>query len=122
MPAGIFWGTLAGITSFVSHAGSPPFQVYVLPQKLSKLAFAGTATITFAAINFAKIPPYLALGQFPEMDWMLITSLVVVALFGAWSGAKLLKLLPDKIFFTAIEIALFVLSLQMIWRAISGTI
>ena len=27
LPRGIFWGTLAGFTSFISHAGAPPFQV-----------------------------------------------------------------------------------------------
>jgi hypothetical protein len=39
---GLFWGGLSGFTSFISHAGGPPFQVYLLPQKLSKLVFAGT--------------------------------------------------------------------------------
>lgn len=28
---GWFWGTAAGFTSFISHAGGPPFQIYVLP-------------------------------------------------------------------------------------------
>ncbi|MFT7508720.1 MAG: putative membrane protein YfcA [Sulfitobacter sp.] len=120
IPAGVFWGTLSGLTSFVSHAGGPPFQVYVLPQKLPKLAFAGTATITFAVINLAKLPPYLALDQFPEMDWLLIFWLISVALFGAWSGAKLTRRLPETIFFTAIQIALFALSLHLIWRALTG--
>ena len=27
-------GALTGFTSFVSHAGAPPYQVYVLPLKL----------------------------------------------------------------------------------------
>ena len=58
VPRGVFWGTLAGFTSFVSHSGAPPFQMYVLPQKLEKLAFAGTATILFAIINLAKLVPY----------------------------------------------------------------
>ena len=55
--AGILWGTLAGFTSFISHAGAPPFQIYVLPQRLPKLVFAGTSTILFATINAAKIVP-----------------------------------------------------------------
>lgn len=117
VPAGIFWGIISGITSFVSHAGAPPFQMYVLPQKLKKMAFAGTATITFAALNFAKLPTYFALGQFPEWDWVLMSSLVAIALAGAWSGSKLTKILPEKTFFSAVQIALFLLSLQLIWRA-----
>src|SRR4051794_18465913 len=33
-PAGVFWGAVAGYTSFVAHAGGPPFQVYVMPLRL----------------------------------------------------------------------------------------
>ena len=51
---GVFWGMLAGFTSFISHAGAPPFQVFVLPQRLPKAVFAGTATLLFAVINAAK--------------------------------------------------------------------
>src|SRR5271157_5131550 len=31
LSGGLLWGSLAGFTSFISHAGSPPFQVYVMP-------------------------------------------------------------------------------------------
>jgi len=117
---GLFWGTLSGITSFISHAGAPPFQVYVLPQKLSKLAFAGTTTIVFATVNLAKLPTYLALGQFPDMDWRLISLLIGTALMGAWCGRWLTNWLPEKAFFTAIQVALLALSLQLVWRAISN--
>jgi uncharacterized membrane protein YfcA len=44
---GMLWGSLSGFTSFISHAGGPPFQVYLLPQQLSKLVFAGTSTLFF---------------------------------------------------------------------------
>ena len=33
-PWGAFWGGFAGFTSFISHTGGPPFQIYVLPQRL----------------------------------------------------------------------------------------
>ena len=29
---GLFWGSLTGFTSFVSHAGAPPYQMYVSPR------------------------------------------------------------------------------------------
>lgn len=118
MAPGLFWGTLAGITSFVSHAGAPPYQVYVLPQKLPKLAFAGTTTITFAAINFAKLPPYLALGLFPQFQPGPIAILCLAAIAGAWSGSRLTKIVPDWLFFRIVEIALFVMSIQLLYRAI----
>lgn len=118
LPRGLFWGTIAGVTSFISHTGAPPYQMYVLPQKLPKLVFAGTTTITFAAINLAKLPPYLALGQFPEFQLFPITILLLVAVAGAYLGAGLTRIVPEKIFFKAVEIALFLISLRLIWKAV----
>lgn len=119
LPRGIFWGTLAGITSFISHSGGPPYQMYVLPQKLPKLVFAGTSTITFAAINLAKLPPYLALGQFPEFQKGPTALLIVIAVAGAFIGAKLTRILPERLFFKLVEIALFAVSLRLLWKAIT---
>lgn len=115
---GVFWGALSGLTSFVSHAGAPPYQIYVLPQKLPKLVFAGTTQFVFSAVNLAKLPPYLALDQFPEMDLKAIAVLVMTAIFGAWGGAKLTRIIPDGAFFATIRLALFALSLSLIWRAV----
>ncbi|MGL5010653.1 MAG: sulfite exporter TauE/SafE family protein, partial [Paracoccaceae bacterium] len=55
---GLFWGTLTGFTSFVSHAGAPPFQVYVQPLGLAKAVYAGTTTVLFAYVNAIKLVPY----------------------------------------------------------------
>ena len=63
VPRGLFWGTVSGFTSFVSHAGAPPYQMYVLPQRLEKMVYAGTTTILFAVVNAVKLVPYWALGQ-----------------------------------------------------------
>ena len=54
MPRGLFWGVITGFTSFVSHSGGPPYQVYALPLKMTKTVFAGTSTIAFAIINAVK--------------------------------------------------------------------
>ena len=119
LPRGLIWGTIAGLTSFVSHTGAPPYQAYVLPQKLPKLMFAGTTTITFAAINLAKLPPYLALNQFPEFQTGPIALLILASVIGAFAGAKLTRILPEKIFFKAVEIALFAISIRLIWKAVA---
>jgi uncharacterized membrane protein YfcA len=62
--AGWFWATFSGFTSFITHAGSPPVMVYLLPQKLEKEAFVATSLAFFFALNYAKIMPYLWLGLF----------------------------------------------------------
>src|SRR5690606_21160013 len=49
--AGRFWGGVAGFTSFVAHAGSPPLSVYLLPLRLEPVLHVGTAVVFFTAIN-----------------------------------------------------------------------
>jgi len=85
-PAGIFWGSVAGFTSFVSHSGGPPFQVYVLPQRLAPNVFAGTATMFFAAVNAMKLVPYFLLGQFKTETLSVSAALAPVALAATFGG------------------------------------
>jgi uncharacterized protein len=111
---GVFWGTLSGFTSFVSHAGGPPFQIYVLPQRLAKLEFAGTSTILFAVINAAKIIPYANLRPYAMADLRTAAAILPVALFGTVLGAYLTKRIGDAWFFRLVQIALFIVSLKLI--------
>lgn len=115
VPRGLLWGTVAGFTSFVAHAGGPPFQVYTLPQRLPKMTFAGTSTILFAIINLAKVPPYVSLGLMHWGDLTIAAWLVPVALFGAWAGYRLASIMPERLFFIIVEVALFVISLKLVW-------
>lgn len=120
VPRGLFWGTLAGFTSFVAHAGGVPYQMFVLPQKLDKMTYAGTATITFTIINALKLPPYWMLGQINLGSLETGLYLAPVALIGAWAGFRATKILPEKMFFRCVEIALFLVSLKLIWDAFKG--
>lgn len=119
LPKGVFWGGMAGFTSFIAHAGGPPFQIFVLPQKLPKAEFAGTATILFAVINLAKIGPYQNLSPYGEEAFWKILVLVPFALLGTFLGAYLTKRIADAWFFKLVQTGLFVLSLKLIWDAIS---
>lgn len=114
IPGGLFWGTLTGLTSFVSHSGGPPYQMYVLPQRLEKMVFAGTSTILFAIVNAAKIIPYWQLQQFSHFDTTLALWLLPSAIIGTVVGRKLTQLLPDGLFFRIVEISLLLLSLKLI--------
>jgi uncharacterized protein len=120
VPRGVFWGAISGFTSFVAHAGGPPYQMYVLPQKLDKMTYAGTATITFAIINLLKIPPYWMLGQINLLSLEVCAWLTPVALFGAFAGYHFTKIMPEKIFFRFVEVALFLLSIKLIFDGIGG--
>ncbi len=111
-------GTLAGFTSFVSHAGGPPYQIYVLPQRLPKAVYAGTTTILFAAINLAKLPPYQWLNPYSLADLRLAVWLAPAALTGVFVGAFVTKRIADRTFFRFVQGALFLVSLQLIYKAL----
>lgn len=118
LPGGVLWGTLTGFTSFVSHSGAPPFQMYVLPQKLEKLVFAGTSTITFAVINAAKIIPYWELNSFAAVDSKLALLVLPVGIVGTVAGAKLTRVIPDGLFFRLVQVTLFLISLKLVGDAV----
>ena len=71
-----FWATVSGFTSFVAHAGGPPYQVYALPLRHSPGIYAGTSVVFFAIVNAVKLVPYFALGQFDTTN--LTASAVLV--------------------------------------------
>lgn len=111
---GLFWGTLSGFTSFVSHAGAPPYQIYVLPQKLPKMVFAGTTTILFAAVNLAKVIPYATLHPYSSMMLKVAAMLLPAAIIGTIAGRVFVKRLPEAKFYLAVQIALFAICLKLV--------
>jgi hypothetical protein len=117
VPRGLFWGSIAGFTSFVSHTGGPPYQMYVLPQRLEKMVFAGTGTIIFAIINAVKLLPYWALGQFNPGNLEIAAILSPVAIAGALIGYKVTERIPQKLFFRLVEVALALVSVKLIFDA-----
>lgn len=119
---GRFWGALSGFTSFISHAGGPPFQVYMLPQKLPKLVFAGTSTLFFAAVNAAKLVPYQFIRPYNSDSLHQAAWLVPFALLGTVMGAWLTRRLADAWFFRLVQVGLFVVSLKLVWSALPALI
>ena len=119
IPRGVFWGTVAGFTSFVSHSGGPPYQVYVLPQRLSKTVFAGTTTITFAAINLVKLLPYWQLGQLDLANLKISLLLMPIAVAGTFAGVWLVRIIPERTYFLLVHTALFGLSIKLVVDAMS---
>ena len=82
---GPFWGLVSGFTSFGIHAGGPPINVYMLPQRLEKTVLMGTLAVFFTLVNWVKVPAYVYLGQFSTEN--LLTSLALMPL--APIGVKL---------------------------------
>jgi uncharacterized membrane protein YfcA len=116
---GLFWGGVTGFTSFMTQAGGPPFQVYVLPQRLPKLVLVGTTTIFFAVINALKIVPYFLLGQFTPINLATSVALLPVAVAGNFAGIWLVKHMPTGLFYRIAYVLLLLISLVLLWQGVS---
>jgi uncharacterized protein len=116
---GVFWGALAGFTTFVSHAGAPPFQVYVMPQGLPPRVFAGTAVMFFAAANLLKIVPYYALGQFSRDNLFAAATLFPLAVAATFAGVWLVRRVPADRFYNLVYTLTFLIGLWLIWQGLS---
>ena len=115
---GRIWGALSGFTSFISHAGGPPFQMYMLPQRLPKLVFAGTSTLFFAVVNAAKLVPYEFIRPYDLVSLQQAAWLVPFALIGTVVGAWLTRRLADVWFYRLVQIGLFFISIKLVWSAL----
>ena len=120
LPRGLFWGTVTGFTSMVAHAGGPTFQIYVLPQRLARDVFVGTGAIFFAAINWIKVPPYLALGQFTPENLATAAALFPVAVATTWAGVLLVRRVPAERFYGIIYTLLVLVGLKLTWDGASA--
>ncbi|MDE3175804.1 MAG: sulfite exporter TauE/SafE family protein [Pseudomonadota bacterium] len=115
---GLFWGALAGFASFVSHAGGPPFLVYVMPQRLSTPVFAGTSVLFFAAVNLMKVPPYLLLGQFSRAHLLISLTLLPLAIVSTLAGVWIVRRVRPEKFYNAVLILTFGLGVKLIYDAV----
>lgn len=115
---GVFWGVITGFTSFICHAGAPPFQMYVLPQRLPKVEFAGTATMLFTIVNLAKVLPYQQLNPYTSADLIQAMWLIPSALIGTFAGAYLTRRIADVWFFRFVQFGLFAISVKLIVDAL----
>jgi uncharacterized membrane protein YfcA len=117
---GVLAGVAAGFTSQISHAGGPPFQLYVLPKRLPRDTFIGTSSLFFAAVNWMKVPAYLALGQFTRTSLMTSAVLLPVAIGSTWAGVWLVRRVSGERFYQVIYALLIVVGGKLLWDGGAG--
>lgn len=118
--AGWLWGTVSGFASFVTHSGSPPLMVYLLPQRLEKDAFIATCLVYFAAINYAKILPYWWLGLLDLRNIATAVALVPAGIGGIYLGIWLQRRMNARWFYRVLYALFFVTGAKLLYDGISG--
>jgi uncharacterized protein len=114
-PWGVFWGGVAGVTSFISHTGGPPAQVYLLPQRLAPNIYSGTTVVFFAAVNMAKLIPYYFLGQLSVANLETAAWLAPVAIAFMLLGVLLVRRVSAKLFYQIAYVLVFFVALKLIY-------
>lgn len=116
---GLFWGSVAGFTSFISHAGGPPAAVYLLSQRLDKTTYQATSVITFWMINVMKFIPYFAMGIFSPATFKADFFLIPAAIAGVFIGWYLHRHMSEKLFFGMTYVFLLITGGKLIFDALT---
>ena len=112
-------GAGVGFTSFVAHAGGPPFAVFMLGQGgIDKTRYHATSVMVFWVVNAMKAALYTMLGLF---SWQLLgwsAALIPFAMIGTLIGVKAHKLIPERVFFMVAYTALLLTGLKLLWDGV----
>lgn len=115
---GTLLGVTSGFASQIAHAGSPPFQMWVLPKRLPRDVLVGTSAIAFAVTNWLKVPAYLALGQFTSAHLKASAILMPVAFLSTLAGVKLVRRIDAEKFYTLIYVLMILLGGKLLADAL----
>lgn len=115
---GRLFGVALGFTSQIAHAGAPPFQIWVMPKQLPHQIYVGTAAITFAVVNWMKVPAYIALGQFSRADLTVSVALMPVAILSTLAGVWAVRHIHGRTFYTIVNIMMVALGIKLLWDGI----
>ncbi|PJG46933.1 hypothetical protein CAF53_00820 [Sphingobium sp. LB126] len=115
---GVLFGVASGFTSQIAHAGSPPFQMWVLPKRLPRDTLVGTTAIAFAMMNWMKVPAYAALGQFTRTNLMATAMLIPVAIAATLAGVVLVRRVDAARFYTLIYVLMVLLGIKLMADAL----
>ncbi|PYE88685.1 sulfite exporter TauE/SafE family protein [Phyllobacterium leguminum] len=118
--AATFWSTIAGFTSFVAHAGGPPYQIYALPLRQDPKIYNGTSVIFFTVMNAVKVIPYFALGQFDATNLSASAVLAPLAFATPLAGAWIVRRMKPEVFYPFIYSMVFLTGMKLVYDGVAA--
>jgi uncharacterized membrane protein YfcA len=110
--------TVSGVTSTVAHAGGPPILVYLMAKDLAKEQFVATTAVFFTVVNAGKLLPYIALGFFTLDSLQIAACLAIFAPLGVWMGLHVLRVIPERYFYSLATGLLGISGIKLIYDAL----
>jgi uncharacterized protein len=107
--AAAVYGSSGGFTTFVANAAGPLMNTYLIRLGLGRDELVGTSAWFYCAVNLAKVPVYLALGQwssggsfFTVRSLTFDAAVLPAVLVGLFGGRTLLQKLNERVFVIAV--------------------
>ena len=114
-PAGVFWGSFAGFTSYIAHAGSPPLHIYLIPKNPPKDVFAATCVWFFMIVNLIKLPAFILTGQLNMATFYNALLFVPLVPIGVYLGLWLNRKISHTLFYRIIMTVVLVIGVKLIY-------
>jgi len=117
---GSAYGFSGGLVSTLAHASGPILQMYLLPQGLDKMAFAGTTAVYFFILNLLKMIPFLYLERIETGNLVLGAYMLPLIPVGVALGYFLVRIMKGEHYTVLIYGVLFFTSITLIVKSITG--
>ena len=115
---GLSLGTVAGITSTLSHAAGPLVALFLLPQKLDKRVYVGTAVTYFFFGNAVKFVPYAMQGMLTRATVCTSLALLPAVVVGTLIGVRLNRQFSGRAF----ALVIYAVTLAAVLKLLVGSI
>ncbi|MGJ7490128.1 sulfite exporter TauE/SafE family protein [Variovorax sp. ZT4R33] len=106
---------LSGFTSFIAHAGGPPLNAYLIPLRLTPVAFTATVAYLFFVVNLAKWVPYAWLGLIDLRNMATSLMLLPIAPLGVWIGIRIARRIDPVWFYRFVYLGMLLAGLKLLW-------
>lgn len=117
---GALLAVTSGFTSFVSHAGGPPVNAYVIPLRLSPPVFTASLAVFFFVINLSKWGPYAWLGLLDVRNMATSVVLLPIAPIGVLVGVRIAKRIDPVLFYRLIYAGMLLTGCKLVWDGFFG--
>ncbi len=114
-PVGAMLTMASGFTSFVAHAGGPPFAAYMVPLRLTPVQFSATAAMFFTFINLSKWLPYAYLGLLDTRNFATSLVLMPLAPLGVWVGVRIARRINQVLFYRFIYAGMLLTGSKLVY-------
>jgi len=118
--AGAVLTTISGFTSFIAHAGGPPVTAYVVPLRLSPVAYTATMAYFFFVVNLSKWVPYAWLGLLDLRNMATSLVLLPIAPLGVWAGIRIARRIDPVWFYRFVYLGMLLTGLKLTWDGFVG--